>query len=135
MKFPTKSLTQQHNKEQSDINYIVARAEKIGGIQKPVNEPVYADVSNMPDYQTAQNIIIDANNRFMQLPSAVRLRFNNNPSELIRFLQKAENIDEAEKLGLLTRRRNEVPENEEKPENPASTKNSTKKNPPAADEG
>ena len=38
---------------------------------------------------------------FMELPAQLRSRFNNDPAELIDFLGKEENREEATKLGLV----------------------------------
>ena len=56
------------------------------------------------DYAESQQIVIDANNAFANLPSRLRDRFANDPSKLLDFLSRKENLDEAISLGLVDRR-------------------------------
>ena len=64
-------------------------------------QPQYLDVSALPDYQSALNIVQEAQASFDALPSTVRERFSNNPGSLISFLADPSNRDEAIKLGLV----------------------------------
>ena len=54
----------------------------------------------------------------MDLPAKIRQRFNNNPAELIAFLQNSDNIEEAVELGLMEKFQNRT-KTEPKPEPPA----------------
>ena len=56
------------------------------------------------DYADAQQLVIDANNAFANLPSRLRDRFANDPAKLLDFLSRKENLDEAISLGLVDRR-------------------------------
>jgi len=103
MKF-SKSLTKQSFAEQTDINRIVERSKKAGGLPKPENPPVFADVSNVPDFATARQIVIDSQYAFDALPSRVRERFENDPGKMVDFLKNKDNLSEAIKLGLVTAR-------------------------------
>lgn len=97
-----KSLTRQDCAKECDINYIVSRAG--AGLAQPLTcpEPVYQDLSEVPDnLQDALNIQIDAQRRFDAMPSRVRERFANDPARLIAFLRDKANRDEAVKLGLI----------------------------------
>jgi phage internal scaffolding protein len=101
VKFEDKSLTQQHFKEECDINNIMRRYMNGEAVMVPNSEPIFGDFSMDFDFQTAQNTLIDATNRFMMLSSEVRERFGNDPAKLLQFLTKRENLDEAIKLGLV----------------------------------
>ena len=101
------SMTQQHFRDECDINNIIARYNKTGVLVDPLHpgtaQPSFGDFSSMLDYQEAQNIIIYANQAFALLPAYLRKRFNNEPAEMLQFLEKEENRDEAIKLGLVKR--------------------------------
>lgn len=97
--------TKQSFKAQCDINKIVDKA-RVTGLVGHLNtkKPVYGDVSDIPDYQSALSIVIKADEAFSSLPSKVRNRFHNNPVEMIDFLSNKENFDEAVKLGLFVKK-------------------------------
>lgn len=97
-----KSRTKQAFKGECDINKIVAKATQTGFVDSMNGTPpMYADVSDVPDYQTSLNVVIYAKKRFDALPAEVRRRFGNNPNELVEFMGNEENREEAVKLGLL----------------------------------
>lgn len=100
-----KSLTQQHFKEGADINKIVARSQRAGMLPPNNKIPQYLDVSSLEDYQTSLNKVITAQNIFDGLPSKIRSRFKNDPSQMIAFLSDPENLDEAVRLGMATIRK------------------------------
>lgn len=97
------TMTQQQFKEESDIMTIVNRFRKTGILGDParVQKAFYGDISSL-DYMTMLNFINDSRHVFMGLPSAVRKRFQNDPYQLVRFLENPDNRAEAERLGLLT---------------------------------
>lgn len=96
------SLTQQHFKDECDINNIVARCAATGTVDPSIiREGVYADVSQIPDYLTSLNIVAEADEKFNALPSVIRKRFDNNPANMLEFLQDSSNYDEAVRLGLI----------------------------------
>lgn len=95
------TLTQQQFRDECDINTI---AEKYGltGEMPTVTDPIYyGDFTGVFDYQTAMNQVVDAQRAFMTLPAKVRSRFDNDPQNLLTFLQDPENRREAEFLGIL----------------------------------
>lgn len=95
-------VTQKHYRSQCDINSIVDKARRTGLVTHVNSKKAfYGDVSGVPDYQTALSLVQNANDKFMALPARVRDRFMNNPANLLDFLSKNENRDEAVKLGLI----------------------------------
>lgn len=96
-----KGLTQQHLKEEADINTIVRRFGLTGQLPTNVRIPQYGDFRGITDYQTALNSVIAANQSFAKLPARIRERFNNNPEEFVTFCLDVKNKDEAVKLGLV----------------------------------
>jgi phage internal scaffolding protein len=96
------TLAQQHARDECDINTIVRRFGLTGELPNNVRVPRYGDFTAVSDYQTAMNMVIEANEAFMQLPAEVRSRFNNDPGALVDFISDDSNRAEAEKLGLVT---------------------------------
>lgn len=101
--FTMPTMTQQHFKDECDINVIVDRYKVTGVLGDPLDTrtPVYGDFSSMPEFIDAQNIIARASEQFASLPSDVRKRFDNNPALMLEFLQDENNREEAVKLGLV----------------------------------
>lgn len=100
------SRTQQHFKDDCDVNRILDRFLKTGSWTSSVNQlpsrqPIFGDFDMNFDYQQAQNTILDAKRRFMTLPASIRERFHNNPAELLAFIDDPANAAEAVKMGLL----------------------------------
>lgn len=103
---PTK--TQQQFEEECNINNILKRYKQTGIVTHLAHElPVYGDFSDVPDYQTAFDIVVSAHDNFMRLPADLRKRFNNDPAQLLDFLKDESNYEEAVELGLLARKADE----------------------------
>ncbi|MCL4147298.1 UNVERIFIED_CONTAM: hypothetical protein GTU68_015673 [Idotea baltica] len=75
----------------------------------------YGDFSNLPDYQTAFNAVLDANASFNALPSAVRARFNNDPAQFVEFASDPSNSDVLVDLGLAEKPPKHIQEESEIP--------------------
>jgi phage internal scaffolding protein len=95
------TLTQQHFKDETDINNILRQFNITGLLPENKLSPRYGDFTGISDYQSALNAVIAAESEFDALPAQIRARFNNNPEELIQFLENDKNYDEAVKLGLV----------------------------------
>lgn len=96
------SLAIQSQKDQSDINKIMDKYYKTGMVTHlSRKQGQYADLTQIKDYQSSLQTVIDANASFMTLPSAVRKKFQNNPQELLQFLEDPNNKQEAIQLGLI----------------------------------
>lgn len=95
------SLTQQHQKEEADINTIVKRFGLTGELPQGVKAPRFGDFTEVRDYQTALNAVIEANTAFNMMPAEIRSRFNNDPEKFVEFCSDDKNRVEAEKLGLV----------------------------------
>ena len=95
------SLTQQHFKDETDINNILRQFSITGLLPEAPLSPRYGDFTGIGDYHSALNAVIAAEDDFMALPAQLRARFENDPAQLIDFLSDENNRSEAEKLGLL----------------------------------
>lgn len=94
------SLTQQNMKEETDINNIVKRYLPTGALPSHGRPPMYGDFTSI-EFQAMQDAIADIDMQFASLPARLRGRFQNDPRQLIRFIEKPENQKEAVRLGLL----------------------------------
>ncbi len=95
------TLTQQHFKDETDINNILRQFNITGLLPEQPLSPRYGDFTGIGDYHSAMNAVIAAEDQFMALPANLRARFENDPAQLIDFISDENNRSEAEKLGLL----------------------------------
>ena len=95
------SKTQQSAAEECDINTIVRRFGLTGLLPQNVRVPTYGDFSGIFDYQSAMNVIRDADVAFKSMPADVRARFHNSADEFVDFVADEGNREEAIKLGLV----------------------------------
>lgn len=114
---PSEKLTKESVDVETDLNVIVEKARR--GVPMNVNtrEPFYGDVSQIPDYATAMQIVIDVGKQFMTLPAKIRERFDNDPEKMLAFLSDERNRKEAEELGMLKAK----PETSDTPAPPPAT--------------
>jgi phage internal scaffolding protein len=104
------SLAQQHYKDECDINNILQQFNITGLLPNSPLSPRYGDFSGIGDYHSALNRVIAAQDEFDALPAQIRARFDNDPANLIEFLENENNRPEAEKLGLVEKGAAEVVE-------------------------
>lgn len=113
--FVEPSLTDQSQKDDCDVNRILAKFRETGSLVDPLHpgtrKPIFGDFTDFPDYQGALDIIIRSDEAFMQLPAKVRERFANNPQEIFDFLSDEKNRQEAIDLGLIDKKTEVPPEN------------------------
>lgn len=96
--------TQQAHKDDADINVIVRRFGLTGELPENFRMPVSGDFTGVSDFQTAMQMVVAAQEAFMELPGEMRARFNNDPQQLMSFLEDGKNREEAEKLGLVQKK-------------------------------
>lgn len=99
------SKVQQNLKDRTDINLIMQKYQKTGLIDhvKDPNKADYGDFSEVQDYQSALNQVMEAQEAFMTLSAKVRKRFDNDPAQFISFMEDPSNEKEAQDLGLITK--------------------------------
>lgn len=95
------SLTQQHFRDESDINTIVDRFMRTGVLPDPVSMPQYIDAEGVYDFKEAMNFVRSSEEAFMRLDAKIRSRFHNSPREFVEFFGDPANRSEAERLGLV----------------------------------
>lgn len=106
-----KGLTVQADRDEADINKIIARFEKTGTIMRMnAREPFYGDVSGFDGLADAMIKVQEADKLFMSYPADIRERFGNDKRKMIDFLADENNRKEAEDLGLVMPKPKLMPE-------------------------
>lgn len=108
----SKSRAGQSARDKCDINRIVKRAIRPDGkvdmafVQSLSKTPGrYGDFTGATDFQESLNRVVKMNTEFMRLAPEIRKKFNNDPAELIAYLDQAQKDpkvkEEAISLGIL----------------------------------
>lgn len=100
--FTQPTLTQQHFQEECDVNNIMKKYLVTGTVPQ-IAGAFYDETPDVVDYFSLNNHIAGIDEAFMELPSAVRKKFQNNPGLLLEFLSDERNLDEAISLGLISK--------------------------------
>jgi len=101
------SLTRQEFKDECDLGKIIRRfcktregQQALANAQGFIEGTRFEDVSSVPDFQTARNIINRGNAIFEALPAALRARFGNDAARFLDFTHDSRNLDELRKMGF-----------------------------------
>lgn len=111
-------VTQQHQKDEADINFIMKKFGQTGLVPAVDRIPVKGDFAEIFDFQTALNAVVSAKEAFMALPANVRSEFANDPARYVKFCTeedkdgKLKNLVRMRELGLA---KPEVPVVKQKP--------------------
>lgn len=96
------TLAKQSMAAECDINNIMKRFEKTGLLDHAKEHGGrYGDFLSAPDFHTACNQVIAANDMFMSLPARVRERFQNDAAAFLLFAHDPANQAEMRDLGLM----------------------------------
>lgn len=101
LRFTQPSKVQKQFAEQCSTEHIVEkflRGEPVATASKPA---VYADLTQVPDFESLQDRLAVLNNWFNDLPSEVRSEFDNDPQKALEELTKPDRMSDAVELGLL----------------------------------
>jgi len=99
--------TKQSFVAECDINNILKQYKMTGQIRHisaKAAQGSYEDLPDPIDFQESMNLILAAEQSFATLPSRVRDRFGNDPSQFLSFMSNPANADEIISLGLATKR-------------------------------
>lgn len=96
------TLTQQHQAKETDINYIVQQFGITGMLPTVSRPPTYGDFTGVFDYQSAMDLIIQADRSFQELPAEARAHFGNNPANFLNFMENNPSPELLAGLGLGT---------------------------------
>lgn len=127
------SKTQQHGKDEADINVIVDRFLKTGTLPAVPMPPSYENFGDIFDFQSAMDTLKAATDSFNALPANVRSRFDNDPAKFVAYVDhcvEREDLEPLEKMGLaLPKKAQEPPKDLGPPPEPKTPE--PKKEPPS----
>lgn len=95
-----KTMAQQQFKEECDINTIVENFGLTGQMPQNVRVPINEEFVESLDYQSSLNIMMEAENAFMQFPAKIRDEFGNDPVKFVNFVSDPANVDRCREWGL-----------------------------------
>lgn len=95
------SRAQQHMRDECDINVMVERFIRTGQVPQAPSPVQPVDFDEVFDFQSAMNVVVQAQRSFDALPARVRARFSNDPGEFLAFVHDPASQEEARALGLL----------------------------------
>lgn len=94
-------FTEQVHKRECDVNEIIKKYDKTGLITHISKfEGHFGDMTGA-DFTTMQQQVTNAHSMFNELPAEIRKEFNNNPANLLSFMENPENREKAIELGLI----------------------------------
>ncbi len=95
------SMTQQHFKEETEINNILRSHDRNGVIEHiHKGNAIYADFSEITDLSDALHQIKEAQAEFLNIPSKIREKFQNDPGQFFKFASDPNNLDQLREMGL-----------------------------------
>lgn len=95
------SMTKQSFRDECDINVIMKKWEKTGVIDHVRDiQGQYGDFTDVKDYRSALDAVIQAQEAFDGFPAELRARFSNDPAQFLDFVQDPSNMEEMISLGL-----------------------------------
>lgn len=98
-------ITKQAHKDECDIHKILAQYQKTGIINHITpNQPQYLDLPDDLDYQSSLNLILEAQDAFSTLPSALRDRFQNDPAKFLEALNDPHQRSFLEEVGVFEKK-------------------------------
>lgn len=127
-------LTDQSSKKSSDINHIMLQYSKTGLL--PVDQhkvASYMDNTEIPDLMEAQEQIRAARSLFMELPAKIRKMMDNDPVNLVGFLNDPENHDILKKHNILKEKEKELKQVEPSPSGKVDPPSAGQKKEPQGD--
>lgn len=103
--------TKQSFRDECDVNHIMRPYEKIGAFPEQTSSPQYFDLTSLPsNFQEMQDIVINAQEQFMALPSQIRKKFHNDPVQFVDFCQDPANQEQLYDMGLAERPQEQQPQ-------------------------
>lgn len=102
--------TKQSFKGETNINEIMAKYQRSGTIDHISEKtPRYGDFSQVGDFASALRLVKQSEESFMELPSDLRSEFDNDPGQLLDFIEGGGDIEEMQN-DLRADKRPEAPE-------------------------
>ncbi len=118
--FPIKGRAKQSMAAECDINNIMRGYSKTGAISHFAKHSASYGFCDAVSFHEAATIIKTAETMFLDLPSALRNKFEQDPAKFLAFVQDPENLEEMSELGLLARPLPTPEESSKAPDAPAA---------------
>jgi phage internal scaffolding protein len=94
-------FTEQSHKKECDVNHILKKYDKTGVITHVSKfEARFGNLSGI-DFKQMKDAVAAAETSFHSLPSEIRNEFQNDPAELLKFMEDPNNRKKAEALGII----------------------------------
>lgn len=93
-------MTKQAEKDETDINVIMANYKQTGVMAPELRTPVYGDFSAEIELRDALDLVQEANESFARLPAAVRAMAQNSPLEFERMMASEGGVAALKAVGL-----------------------------------
>ncbi|AXL14558.1 internal scaffolding protein [Microviridae sp.] len=99
-------MTHQEFKEECNIYNLIKNHgyDYLQNLNQSVTaaQAMYGDYTQINEYQTALNLVQKSNEMFMQIPSDIRKKFNNDAGQYLEFVSNPKNQDKLIEYGLAT---------------------------------
>lgn len=82
----------------AELGIIMQQFGMTGHVPGSLEMPTYMDFDEVFDYQSALHRVMQAQEAFAAIPSAIRARFDNDPAKFLDFAYNPENAEEMVKL-------------------------------------
>lgn len=100
IKFEKPTKVKAEFQKEADINLIMDRFKKSGVFPTNGKTPMYMDTTQIPNLQTAMQVMIEAEKAFLALPAKIRKEFDNNPMQFVEYASDVKNLDKLREWGL-----------------------------------
>jgi len=97
---PEPTLAKQEFKDDADINNIMYKYGVTGELPQ-ASGAAFGDFQSTMSYHDMQNTLKEAETAFKTLPADIRSEFNNDPANVIDFLNNPDNREKAIEIGLI----------------------------------
>lgn len=99
-------ITDQSQTPMTEMNNIILQYTRTGMLPNLSNHQMaYVDDTTAPDFMSAHNQMVFAKEQFQKLPLSLRNELNHDYRQFESWLSNPDNLDRAEKLGLITKRK------------------------------
>lgn len=98
--FSGESITKQSQKDDCDINLIMARFVKTGVMEHQRIHGAEYGFASADSFNESMQIVAKGKTMFEELPSSIRTKFENDPAKFLDFVQDENNRDAMQEMGL-----------------------------------